>query len=80
MDFLGNQTRMNYPGNKMGDGFSWESNRGFKKKINKVIRLVPTRIESGRATSEKGSFMAEQEKWVTLLSFRFSMKKKGGKK
>ena len=48
MDFLGNQTRMNYPGNKMGDGFSWESNGGFKKKINKMIRLVPARIESGR--------------------------------
>ena len=26
MDFLGNQTRMNFPGNRMGDGFSWESN------------------------------------------------------
>ena len=22
MDFLGNQTRMNFPGNRMGDGFS----------------------------------------------------------
>ena len=26
MDFLGNQTRMNFPINRMGDGFSWESN------------------------------------------------------
>ena len=26
MDFLGNQTRMNFPGKQMGDGFSWESN------------------------------------------------------
>ena len=26
MDFLGNQTRMNFPRNRMGDGFSWESN------------------------------------------------------
>ena len=24
-DFLGNQTRMNFPGNQMGDGFFWES-------------------------------------------------------
>ena len=31
-DFLGNQMRMNFPGNQMGDGFSWESNGGFKKK------------------------------------------------
>ena len=48
MDFLGNQTRMNFPGNRMGDGFSWESNGGCKKKNNNMIRLVPTRIESGR--------------------------------
>ena len=47
MDFLGNQTTMNFPGNRMGDGFSWESNEGLKK-INNVIRLVPTRIESCR--------------------------------
>ena len=33
LDFLGNQTRMNFPGNRMGDGFSWESNGGCKKKI-----------------------------------------------
>ena len=45
MDFLGNQ-RMNFPGNRMGDGFSWESNGGCKKK--KMIRLEPARIESGR--------------------------------
>ena len=31
MDFLGNQTRMNFPGNRMGDGFSWESNECCKK-------------------------------------------------
>ena len=30
MDFLGNQTRMNFPGNRMGDRFSWESNGGCK--------------------------------------------------
>ena len=50
MDFLGNQTRMNFPGNRMGDGFSWESNGGCKKKNNNnnMIRLVPVRIESGR--------------------------------
>ena len=30
MDFLGNQTRMNFPGNRMGDGFSWESNGGCR--------------------------------------------------
>ena len=28
MDFLGNQTRMNFPENQMGDGFSWEANAG----------------------------------------------------
>ena len=41
--------RMNFPGNRMGDGFSWESN-GVAKKIknNNMIRLVPARIESGR--------------------------------
>ena len=48
MDFLGNQTRMNFPGNRMGDGFSWESNGGCKKINNNMIRLVPARIESGR--------------------------------
>ena len=50
LDFLGNQTRMNFPGNRMGDGFSWESNGGCKKKNNNnnMIRLVPARIESGR--------------------------------
>ena len=46
MDFLGNQTRMNFPGNRMGDGFSWESNEGCKTK--KMIRLELARIESGR--------------------------------
>ena len=46
MDFLGNQMRMNFPGNRMGDGFSWESNGGCKKiKNNNLIRLVPARIE-----------------------------------
>ena len=30
LDFLGNQMRMNFPGNRMGDGFSWESNRGCR--------------------------------------------------
>ena len=57
MDFVGNQMRMNFRKNQMGDGFSWESNgmdflgnqTGVaKKKINNVIRLVPARIESGR--------------------------------
>ena len=48
MDFLRNQTRMNFPGNRMGDGFSWESNGGCKKINNNMIRLVPARIESGR--------------------------------
>ena len=32
MDFLRNQTRMNFPGNQMGDRFSWESNGGCQKK------------------------------------------------
>ena len=48
LDFLGNQTRMNFPGNRMGDGFSWESNGGCKNNNNNMIRLVPARIESGR--------------------------------
>ena len=48
MDFLGNQTTMNFPGNRMGVGFSWESNGGCKKNNNNMIRLVPARIESGR--------------------------------
>ena len=41
---------MNFPGNQMGDGFSWESNGGFKKinNNNNVIRLVLARIENGR--------------------------------
>ena len=47
MDFVGNQTRMDFPGNRMGDGFSWESNGGCKKNKN-MIRLVPARIENGR--------------------------------
>ena len=34
MDFLGNQTRMNFPGNQLGDGFSWESDGGCKKNKN----------------------------------------------
>ena len=48
MDFLGNQMRMNFPGNQMGDRFSWESNGVCKKNNINVIRLVPVRIESGR--------------------------------
>ena len=28
MDFLGNQTMMNFPENRMGDGFYWEANGG----------------------------------------------------
>ena len=48
MDFLGNQTRMNFPGNRMGDGFSWESNGGCKKNNNNMTRIVPARIEGGR--------------------------------
>ena len=36
-DFLRNQMRMNFPGNQMGDGFSWESNGGFKKKKKKNL-------------------------------------------
>ena len=44
---------MNFPGNQMGDGFSWESNGGCKNNNNNnnnnnMIRLVPARIESGR--------------------------------
>ena len=46
MDFLRNQRRMNFPGKRIGDGFSWESNGGCKKiKNNNLIRLVPVRIE-----------------------------------
>ena len=53
MDFLGNQTtRMNFPGNRMGDGFCWGSNGGCKNNNNNnnnnMNRLVPARIESGR--------------------------------
>ena len=49
MDFLGNQTRMNFPGNQMGDGFSWESHGGCNNNNNNnMIRFVPARIESGR--------------------------------
>ena len=44
-DFLGNQMMMNFLGNRMVDGFPWESNRGFanrklkepKKKKKKTI-------------------------------------------
>ena len=35
MDFLGNQTRMNFLENRMGDGFSWESNGGFANRKHK---------------------------------------------
>ena len=34
--------------NRMGDGFSMESNGGCKKNNNNMIRLVPARIVSGR--------------------------------
>ena len=40
MDFLGNQTRMNFPKNRMGDGFSWESNGDCKKNKNSLIIFV----------------------------------------
>ena len=33
MDFLGNQTRMNFPENQMGERFSLGIKRGLKKKI-----------------------------------------------
>ena len=45
MDFLGNQTRMNFPGYRMGDGFSWESNGVAKNNNNNMIRLVLVSIE-----------------------------------
>ena len=56
-DFLGNQTTMNFPGNQMGDGFSWESNGGCKNNNNNnnMIRLVPARIESGRGRFSRKS-------------------------
>ena len=44
MDFLGNQTRMNFPGNQMGDGFYWESNGmdllGNETRVSKKIKLI----------------------------------------
>ena len=71
MDFLGNQTRMNFPGNQMGDGFSWESNGGCKKNNNNMIRLVPARIESGRGRFSRKSNEDEfsrksNEGWIFL--------------
>ena len=46
MDFLENQMRMNFLGNRMGNGFSWESNGCCKKNNNNnMIRLVLARIE-----------------------------------
>ena len=59
----------------MGDGFSWESNRGCKKKKNNnnIIRLVPTRIEShregrilssGEQLQKKGFLMPERVREV----------------
>ena len=78
MDFLGNQTRMNFPGNRMGDGFSWESNGGCKKNNNNnnMIRLVPVRIESGggrfsRKSNEHGFSRKSNED-------EFSRKSNGG--
>ena len=61
-DFLGNQTRMNFPGNQMGDGFSWESNGGCKNNNNNnnMIRLVPARIESGRGRFSRKSNEGDQ--------------------
>ena len=48
MDFLGNQTRMNFPGNRMGMDFLGNQTGVAKKENNNMIRLVPARIESGR--------------------------------
>ena len=50
MDFLGNQTRMNFPGNRMGMDFLGNQTGVAKKNKNKnnMIRLVPARIESSR--------------------------------
>ena len=44
------KTGMNFPGNRMRDGFSWNQTEVAKKENsrNNMIRLVPTRIESGR--------------------------------
>ena len=42
MNFLGNQARMNFPGNQMGDGFSWESNGGYKIIIIIIIIIIIT--------------------------------------
>ena len=38
MDFLENQTKMNFPRNQMGDGFSWESNGGFAKRKHMELK------------------------------------------
>ena len=71
MDFLGNQTRMNFPGNRMGDGFSWESNGGCKNNNNNMIRLVPARIESGRG---KQGFCRDSVAWRTTSEKAFLMR------
>ena len=74
-DFLGNQTRMNFPGNQMGDGFSWESNGGSNNNNNNnnnMIRLVPARIESGRGRFSRKSNEDDQ------TGDGFSRKSNGG--
>ena len=74
MDFLGNQTRMNFP--EIEWGMDFLGNQTGVAKKNNMIRLAPARIESGRgkqglfrdsglkATSEKGFLMPKSEKWV----------------
>ena len=41
-DFLGNQMRMNFPGNRMGNEFSWESNEGFTSRKHKEQKKKTT--------------------------------------
>ena len=48
MDFLGNQTRMNFPEIKWGMDFLRNQTGVAKKKNKNMIRLVTARIESGR--------------------------------
>ena len=52
MDFLGNQTRMNFLRNRMGMDFLGNQTGVAKKENNNMIRLVPARIESGKGKWE----------------------------
>ena len=81
MDFLGNQTRMNFPEIKWGMDFLGNQTGVAKKmKNNNMIRLVPARIESRRVRfsrkSNEDEFPRKSNGGWIFLGIKWGLQKK----